>query len=248
MQTHFVKTIHLLQKKSQLREAREKSQKNTVWVRIIFSLSVCLFLSVQSIDVTLCTMTRNKVDQQRSRVANSGISTSNLSFHRTWAESVSCIDLPQTSKIRLKVRHGEAAHIHRQSTHTNKAPVNITCPPTQRTCTEIKIFKYVCVPDTGVHLFLCTQFLQQQKTQKTYTTIYKDMISFSHTPHVSHTFTHKTGSDYGKIVPCNLALFCIVSGNDLCVIAITAATRGFVCVGVCECVCNDIRRAFDTLP
>lgn len=197
---------------------RHQEKQNTVWLRKIFSLSGCLFPSARSIDVTLCTMTRHKVDQQRRRVANSGISTSNLSFHQTWAESVSCIDLPQTSEIRLKVRL--RTRTHRWGTHTHeRGTCQYSFPPTQRTCAKIKILRCVCVLVQSTRLFISVLFLQKKR----YLYIFFYFIySFIHSPSLSWTFTHmlthKKGSDYvkkKKKVPCNLALFCIVSGNDL---------------------------------
>lgn len=97
---------------------------NTVWLREIFSFSIYCFLSVQSIDVTLCSMTRDKADQQRSRVANSVISTNIFSFHQARVESVGCIDPPQTSNIRLKTSHTEAVHIDTQTKHLSIKPAS----------------------------------------------------------------------------------------------------------------------------
>lgn len=232
---------------------RHQEKQNTVWLRKIFSLSGCLFPSARSIDVTLCTMTRHKVDQQRRRVANSGISTSNLSFHQTWAESVSCIDLPQTSEIRLKVRL--RTRTHRWGTHTHeRGTCQYSFPPTQRTCAKIKILRCVCVLVQSTRLFISVLFLQKKR----YLYIFLFYLFFySLTVFVLnvHTYAHtqegvRLCKKKKKKSHATWPYFVSSLEMTFRVIAITAATRGFMCVCVCVCesACNDIRRSFDTPP
>lgn len=100
-------------------------------------------------------------------MANGGIFTSNLSFHLTQTESVSCIDLPQTSKIHLKVRCGETAHIH-----TGKAHTTTTCLHKQPTHTkdldwdkDVKAPRFIYF-HLWLHVFMKTEKHQNKMYRK----------------------------------------------------------------------------------